>query len=304
MVNNNRQKQIRSRRKKMEKMEEIGFGNAGGNWVETRSSYRGDGVTAELDTEEKPLFKFPQCHNTYANTSVVRFENVQVGYGDVTLLENLNVSVTARSRIGILGKNGAGKTSLVKCMMGQLEPQCGRVCRMSSLKVGVFSQDMVPDLPLDKTPVELVMLRSNKCKQEQAFENYANVDTVDKARSILGRFGLHGDLGLQSVNTLSGGQKSRVVFAMESIARPDLYIMDEPTNHLDVESIEVLVTAIKEFNGAVIIISHDKYLLESSVSDIWLIDPKKMKLSVHTRLDTETKEEFFQPAYSKFLNTF
>ncbi len=150
--------------------------------------------------------------------------------------------------------NGVGKSTLIKLIMGQLTPIDGWVELSGNARVTCFSQHHVDQLNLKQTPLEFMMtLFASTPPQE--------------LRRHLGRFGVTGDLALQKIATLSGGQKSRVAFAVVTFTRPHLLILDEPTNHLDLETVDALIMAINQFEGGVMAISHDQHLLSSCIDE-------------------------------------
>lgn len=173
------------------------------------------------------------------------------------ILEHINFNVQPGSRIAIVGPNGAGKTTLLKVLAGHLEPTTGQLYRHGRLRIGLFTQHHVDQLDLGLNPLQLLQQRY----PGKADEEY---------RHHLGAFGLSGPLALQTIRTLSGGQKSRVVFTMLSIERPHIMILDEPTNHLDMDTIDALIKALRDYTGGVLIVSHDKRFVEQLCEEIWV----------------------------------
>lgn len=176
-------------------------------------------------------------------------EGLSVRYGNRTLLHGLNWKVRWGERWGVIGANGAGKSTLARCLLGLVEPSAGRVRLGANVDVGYFAQD-AGTLPPDRTPVEilgdLVGLRE------------------EEARKLLGRFLLSGEDALRPVRTLSGGERNKLQLALLAYQAPNLLVLDEPTNHLDRESREKLAEALSEYAGTLILVSHDRWLLETT----------------------------------------
>ena len=164
------------------------------------------------------------------------------------------------SRISLVGPNGVGKSTLLALISGALSPVSGTVLLSPYLKIGQYSQFFVNDLPLDKTPVEFLM----SCAVVGT--------TAQEIRSILGRFGVPGNVHIIPLRNLSGGQKARVVLARLNLGSPHLLLLDEPTNHLDMESIDALASALKEFSGSIVFVSHDAHLISLLDCKLWVCE--------------------------------
>lgn len=179
-------------------------------------------------------------------------------YSKEKVIFNLvNLSADLQSRICIVGENGAGKTTLLKIIMGIHSPTGGMMHSHRGLKFGYFSQHHVDQLEMNVSCVELL---------QQAYPGRP----IEEYRRQLGSFGISGDLALQIVASLSGGQKSRVAFAKMCMGRPNFLVLDEPTNHLDIETIEALGKAINKFNGGLILVSHDERLIRMVCKELWV----------------------------------
>jgi ATP-binding cassette subfamily F protein 3 len=190
------------------------------------------------------VFRFPAVEPL--PSPVMSLAGVSFAYANSpVLLSNIELSVESKSRMAIVGPNGAGKTTLLKLLTGQLEPTQGIARVNPRLRVAYFSQHHVDQLDMSLSPVELFMRKFPGNPEEEQ-------------RRLLGAFGISGPLALQRISTLSGGQKSRVVFAMLSAQKPHALVLDEPTNHLDMDSIDALIKACKEYEGAIIAVSHDQ----------------------------------------------
>ena len=183
----------------------------------------------------------------------------QCGYNDdAIILQNIGMTLVPGSRIGLLGRNGAGKSTLIKSLAGDLALLAGERYCAQELKVGYFSQHQLEQLHMPSSAIEHI--------------TRAKPDITElQARSFLGRFGFSGDQALDKVGTMSGGEKARLVLALIVLEKPQLLLLDEPTNHLDLEMRQALVLALQDFDGAIILIAHDRYLLESCVDEFYLV---------------------------------
>ena len=189
---------------------------------------------------------------------LISFDQVQAGYGDTVILNHIDLNLLPGSRIGLLGRNGAGKSTLVKLLAGVIKPVSGDVDRGRQLQVGYFDQQQLDALDLDASPL-LHLQRIAEGKREQELRNY------------LGTFGFRGDAVTAPVGPLSGGEKTRLALALLVWERPNLLLLDEPTNHLDVDMREALILALQEFAGAVVVVSHDRHLLNTVVDELYLV---------------------------------
>ncbi|KAM3722816.1 ATP-binding cassette sub-family F member [Dirofilaria immitis] len=208
--------------------------------------------------EGEVKLSFPDCE--VLNNLVLQLDDVSFRYTSVSpyIFTKLQIGSYADSRICIVGENGAGKTTLLKLLLGDLSPTSGFRNANRRLKIGYFSQHHVDQLDMDISGIEVLEKRFPGKSQEEY-------------RAALGRFGLSGDLALQSVVTLSGGQKSRLAFASIAMSNPNYLIMDEPTNHLDVETVEALGKALNLFKGGVLIVSHDEKLIDMVCKELWVV---------------------------------
>ena len=212
-----------------------------------------------VEKEQPVIFKFPDpsaISGTLFQLDEVSFKYTPEGR---LILRNVNISASLDSRICIVGDNGSGKTTLLKIITNEHEPTSGEKRGKSSAVIGYFSQHHVDQLPMDMNPVQCLAKRF----PGKPLEVY---------RSCLGKFGITNDLALQSIETLSGGQKSRVAFASMIMTNPHMLVLDEPTNHLDVESIEALADALIKFDGAVVLVSHDEQFIKSTCKELWFVD--------------------------------
>jgi len=192
---------------------------------------------------------------------------------DRILYKDLNFGVDCDSRIAIVGPNGAGKSTFLKLLDGSLQPVEGSVRRHSKLSLARFTQHHIEMMdPDEDAVVHMRRLGVGGIKSDGTSEV-----TVEEARKYLGRFGLQGELALLPVKHLSGGQKSRLAFAELAWSTPHLLLLDEPTNHLDLETIEGLAFALNNFEGGVVLVSHDDRLVSMIADELWVVMPGKTK---------------------------
>ena len=186
----------------------------------------------------------------------------------VPIISNINRSVLAGQRIGILGANGQGKSTLVKTIAKEIPLIAGEVTEGKGLSIGYFAQQELDVLSLDDGPL-MHMIRLARDVGPQAREQ--------ELRDFLGSFRFVGDMVTQAVGTLSGGEKARLVLAMLVWQRPNLLLLDEPTNHLDLTTREALSMALNEFEGTVMLVSHDRALLREVCDEFWLVAGGQLK---------------------------
>jgi ATP-binding cassette subfamily F protein 3 len=189
---------------------------------------------------------------------IIAIDHGVAGYGDKVVLRDLDIRIDMDSRIALLGANGNGKSTLAKVLAGRLDLLDGQFRKPSKLKIGYFAQHQTEELRLDETPFEHMAMLMKGMPEA-------------KVRAQLGRFGFEQDRANVKVSSLSGGEKSRLLFALMSREAPHLMILDEPTNHLDIDAREALVSALNAYDGAVILISHDPHLIELTADNLWLV---------------------------------
>ena len=190
---------------------------------------------------------------------LITLDLASVGYGAEPVLRRLNLRIDPDDRVALLGRNGNGKTTLARLLAAQLEPMDGALNTSGKMKVGYFTQYQVEELASEATPLEH-MSRAMEGKSPGA------------VRAQLGRFGFSGHRATTSVARLSGGERARLALALITREAPHLLILDEPTNHLDVDAREALVQALNAYEGAVIIISHDRHMVELTADRLVLVD--------------------------------
>lgn len=208
------------------------------------------------------IVKFSFMNPSIIEHNLITIDNVSFSYDNSTdLFHNLSLGISPDERICIVGPNGVGKSTLLKLMMGDLVPTLGNIDINRKLRIGKYSQHSVDNIPNDLTPVSLLQ----------------KIDTnlsIQEARRCLGNYGLEAHAHLIENKDLSGGQKARVQFALINILKPHAIFLDEPTNHLDIESINALITAINNYKGAIVIISHDSKLIEETNCQLYICKKK------------------------------
>jgi ATP-binding cassette subfamily F protein 3 len=213
---------------------------------------------------EEPIIPLCFTETTELRSPVVTLENVCVGYQDKIVLKDLNLSMNYGAKVGLLGRNGEGKSTLIKLITESLLPIKGAFNTCPKLKIGYFSQDLADQF--DKTLTVYAQ-----------FSKATEILNDEKLRNLLGSYGFSRDKVEVKVGNLSGGELARLALAIICTRSPNLIILDEPTNHLDVETRAVLVDAIKEFKGSVLLVSHDWDLHEKSMKDFWVAEAGTVK---------------------------
>jgi len=228
-------KQAQSRMKQLEKMQDI------------------------LPVHQTSGFQFSFKPPEKLPNPLVRMEEVQVGYADNVILKQVKMNLVPGSRIGLLGKNGAGKSTFIKLLAEELRPLQGEYETSAGLTIGYFAQHQVELLHLQSSAYDHVF-RLDKTLTEQQIRDY------------LGGVGFHGDEALKAVAPMSGGEKARLVLALVVFQKPNLLLLDEPTNHLDMEMRHALTFALQAFEGAMVLVSHARFLLSSVCDEFYLVD--------------------------------
>ncbi|SEH08621.1 ATP-binding cassette domain-containing protein [Candidatus Venteria ishoeyi] len=234
-------KQAQSRIKALEKMETI--------------------QAAHIDSPFGFQFKPPEtCPNP-----LFTLEQADAGYGDEPILKNLNLRMPPGARIGLLGANGAGKSTFIQLLAGDLAPMQGKLEAHSGLKIGYFAQHQLEHLHLQSTPLEHLQRLDKQATEQQL-------------RDFLGGFGFPGDRATEIVAPFSGGEKARLALALLVWQKPNLLLLDEPTNHLDLEMRHALGVALQAYAGALLIISHDRHLLKITTDQLYLVANQKLEI--------------------------
>lgn len=190
---------------------------------------------------------------------IIKFNEVKLGYDDVTVLRGLNQRIDHDDRIGLLGKNGQGKSTFAKAVMGHLDAQDGYIKRHKKLEIGYFAQHQVDALNPNQSAYDHIL-------------DLMPEATEAERRARLASFGLGFEKSETKAGDLSGGEKARLLFSLIGFHNPHLLVLDEPTNNLDIDSRAELTRSLNEYNGAVLLISHDRSLLETVVDRLWLVD--------------------------------
>ena len=217
---------------------------------------------ADLPGEERTPITFPAPDELAP--PLFSCDDVALGYGDNTVLRDLNLRLDPDDRIALLGANGNGKSTFIRFLAGRLAPLSGTQTRPKKLRVGYFAQHQVDELDMTATPILELARRRPK-------------DTPQQIRTLLGGFGFSQEKSQTPVASLSGGEKARLLLSLMSSDRPHLLLLDEPTNHLDVVARELLVEALNDYPGAVIVVSHDPHLIETTADRLWLVEDGRIQ---------------------------
>ncbi|CEE90867.1 putative transport protein (ABC superfamily, atp_bind) [Xenorhabdus nematophila str. Anatoliense] len=195
---------------------------------------------------------------------LLNMEKISAGYGDKTVLDSIKLNLVPGSRIGLLGRNGAGKSTLIKLLAGELAPQLGEIALSKGIKLGYFAQHQLEYLRADESPL-------------QHLARIAPQEAEQQLRDYLGGFGFKGDQVTDPSGRFSGGEKARLVLSLIVWQRPNLLLLDEPTNHLDLDMRQALTEALIDFEGALVVVSHDRHLLRSTTDELYLVHDGKVE---------------------------
>jgi ATP-binding cassette subfamily F protein 3 len=212
---------------------------------------------AELVDDPSLSFDFPKPEEL--RPPLITLDTASVGYNGVPILSRLNLRLDPDDRIALLGRNGNGKTTLARLLCAQLKPIDGQMNASGKMRVGYFTQYQVEELDRNDTPLEHMTSTMKGA-------------TPGAVRAQLGRFGFSGDRATTQVGKLSGGERARLALALITRDAPHMLILDEPTNHLDVDAREALIQALNDYTGAVVIVSHDRHMLEMTADRLVLVD--------------------------------
>ena len=219
---------------------------------------------AELVEDHVAPFFFPNPEKAIA-PPLVKWDKVSVGYAEnKPVLKNITLRLDPDDRIALLGSNGNGKSTFAKLLCGKLQAMGGEMKSPARLTVGYFAQHQLDEVSPERTPYSY-------------FAELMPDEPESKRRAKLGAYGFGATLADSRCDTLSGGEKARLLFALAAFHAPHILVLDEPTNHLDVDSREALIMAINDYEGAVILISHDRHIIETCVDTLWLVNDGTVK---------------------------
>jgi len=213
---------------------------------------------AAIVEEHVTPFVFPKPEKALASP-IIRMENVSVGYSaERSILRGLNLRIDADDRIALLGANGNGKSTFAKLLAERLREQAGQITRAPGIKIAMFAQHQIDDLRPNETAVQHV-------------RRFMPDAPEARVRARVAQMGLPTQKMDTVADSLSGGEKARLLMGLATIDAPNVLILDEPTNHLDIEARESLVRALNEYPGAVILISHDRHMVEATMDRLWIV---------------------------------
>ena len=215
---------------------------------------------AHLDSEFSFEFEQPD----HLPNPLLKLDEADLGYGDKTVIKGLSLSLESGARYGLLGVNGSGKSTFIKTLSGGLKPLAGQVVKSDKLNIGYFAQHQLDTLRADQSPIWHIQQLSPQVREQEI-------------RNFLGGFNFVGDMALQKIEPFSGGEKARLALAMLVWQKPNLLLLDEPTNHLDLDMRHALTVALQSFQGALILVSHDRSLLETTTDSFLYIDEGRLK---------------------------
>lgn len=215
---------------------------------------------AHLDSEFSFEFETP----AHLPNPLLKMDKADLGYGSTVVLHDITLSLESGARYGLLGVNGSGKSTFIKALAGELALLSGQMVKSEKLNIGYFAQHQLDTLRDDQSPVWHIQQLSPDVREQEI-------------RNFLGGFNFVGDMALQKIEPFSGGEKARLALAMIVWQKPNLLLLDEPTNHLDLDMRHALTVALQSFQGALIVVSHDRSLLEATTDSFLLIDKGRLK---------------------------
>ena len=215
---------------------------------------------AHLDSE----FSFEFDQPAHLPNPLLKLEHVSLGYNEHVIVNNIDLSLESGARYGLLGVNGSGKSTLIKALSGSLQPLTGEIVKSDKLNIGYFAQHQLDTLRHDQSPIWHIQQLTPEVRELEI-------------RKFLGGFNFVGDMALQKIEPFSGGEKARLALAMIVWQKPNLLLLDEPTNHLDLDMRHALTMALQSFQGALIVVSHDRSLLESTTDQFLMMHEGYLK---------------------------
>ncbi|MEQ1558167.1 MAG: ATP-binding cassette domain-containing protein [Methyloglobulus sp.] len=241
-------------------------------------------------------FSFPKPGRM--QNPLLKLDRVDIGYGQTKIIQGANLSISPGDRIGLLGPNGAGKSTLIKVLAGDMQPLSGTRLEAEALNIGYFAQHQLEQLRLDESPLWHLQKLDPKATEKEL-------------RNFLGGFDFQGDKVMEAVKPFSGGEKARLVLALLVYKNPNLLLLDEPTNHLDLEMRHALSVALQDYQGAIILVSHDRHLLRTVTDRFLLVGEGKVQafdgdlddyrswLAERNKGEDKTTQEFSAPVSRK-----
>ena len=220
------------------------------------------GDAPKIPLEKSISFTFPQPQ--HLDAYLYTLENVSCGYDEKVVLKDLNLTVTQDDKIALLGANGNGKSTLAKLLAGRIHSMSGKLTYARKLKAGYFAQHQTEEFDLESTPYETAKAAMPEAKETEVYTHLAC-------------FGLEKNKADTQIGKLSGGEKSRLLLSLITIEKPNILILDEPTNHLDITSRRALIEALNDYDGAVILVTHDFHILESVCDRLLLVEGGTVK---------------------------
>jgi ATPase subunit of ABC transporter with duplicated ATPase domains len=200
--------------------------------------------------------------------NIIEADNISFGYDDENIINNLTFGMNMDSRIVLVGNNGSGKSTIIKLIMNLIQPKSGEIKINSKVRIGYYDQHFENCLPFDETPLEYLLKYVDNDKYEKRPEQVV--------RGLLGQMKLDGKAHVQKIRGLSGGQKARVALVKLILQAPHFILLDEPTNHLDLETIDALISCLENYNGGLLLITHEAELIKRINARLWILKNKKL----------------------------
>ena len=215
---------------------------------------------------------FPEISQFRNN--VISIDDLKFSYDDKEIFNGISFGMDMESRVTLIGKNGIGKSTLLKLIVGEIEPKEGIVIKQNGLRVGYYHQHFENFLPKDKTPIEYL--------EDSVPEDMVKDNKMQTVRRYLGSIKLESNAHNSLIQNLSGGQKARVALVGLMFQKPHFILFDEPTNHLDIETIEALIEGLKSYEGGLMVITHESELITNLDSQLWIVKDKKIEFYNNT----------------------